>query len=55
MGVEWHYSIEEDVETLHTDGPLRDPVVVLVRRTPLTFVSLHLPLSGEPSKFSVPP
>ncbi|XP_077378888.1 A disintegrin and metalloproteinase with thrombospondin motifs 3 [Festucalex cinctus] len=30
MGVEWHYSVEEDVETLHTDGPLHDPVVVLI-------------------------
>ncbi|XP_068167251.1 A disintegrin and metalloproteinase with thrombospondin motifs 3 isoform X2 [Antennarius striatus] len=30
LGVEWHYIIEEDVETLHTDGPLRDPVVVLI-------------------------
>lgn len=30
LGVEWHYIIEDDVETLHTDGPLHDPVVVLV-------------------------
>ncbi|XP_049906235.1 A disintegrin and metalloproteinase with thrombospondin motifs 3 [Epinephelus moara] len=30
LGVEWHYIIEEDVETLHTDGPLHDPVVVLI-------------------------
>ncbi|XP_061134542.1 A disintegrin and metalloproteinase with thrombospondin motifs 3 isoform X2 [Syngnathus typhle] len=30
LGVEWHYNIEEDVETLHTDGPLHDPVVVLI-------------------------
>lgn len=32
LGAEWHYIIEDDVETLHTDGPLHDPVVVLVRR-----------------------
>ncbi|XP_051923036.1 A disintegrin and metalloproteinase with thrombospondin motifs 3 [Hippocampus zosterae] len=30
LGVEWHYSVEEDVETLRTDGPLRDPVAVLI-------------------------
>ncbi|KAM9360881.1 A disintegrin and metalloproteinase with thrombospondin motifs 3 [Symphorus nematophorus] len=30
LGVEWHYIIVEDVETLHTDGPLHDPVVVLI-------------------------
>uniref|UniRef100_A0A8D3DRE5 ADAM metallopeptidase with thrombospondin type 1 motif, 3 n=1 Tax=Scophthalmus maximus TaxID=52904 RepID=A0A8D3DRE5_SCOMX len=30
LGVEWHYIMEEDVETLHTDGPLHDPVVVLI-------------------------
>ncbi|XP_038154202.1 A disintegrin and metalloproteinase with thrombospondin motifs 3 isoform X3 [Cyprinodon tularosa] len=30
LGVEWHYIIEGDVETLHTDGPLHDPVVVLI-------------------------
>ncbi|NXF88965.1 ATS3 metalloproteinase, partial [Eubucco bourcierii] len=30
LGVEWEYSIEEDTETLHTDGPLHDAVVVLI-------------------------
>ncbi|XP_061586706.1 A disintegrin and metalloproteinase with thrombospondin motifs 3 [Cololabis saira] len=30
LGVEWQYLIEGDVETLHTDGPLHDPVVVLI-------------------------
>ncbi|XP_045891335.1 A disintegrin and metalloproteinase with thrombospondin motifs 3 [Micropterus dolomieu] len=30
LGVEWHYIMEDDVETLHTDGPLHDPVVVLI-------------------------
>lgn len=30
LGVEWDYNIEDDIETLHTDGPLRDPVIVLV-------------------------
>ncbi|XP_059406185.1 A disintegrin and metalloproteinase with thrombospondin motifs 3 isoform X2 [Carassius carassius] len=30
MGVEWDYLIEDDVETLHTDGPLQDAVVVLI-------------------------
>uniref|UniRef100_A0A8C1JR13 ADAM metallopeptidase with thrombospondin type 1 motif, 3 n=1 Tax=Cyprinus carpio TaxID=7962 RepID=A0A8C1JR13_CYPCA len=30
MGVEWDYLIEDDVETLHTDGPLHDAVVVLI-------------------------
>lgn len=30
LGVEWHYIMEEDVETLHTEGPLHDPVVVLI-------------------------
>ncbi|XP_042343986.1 A disintegrin and metalloproteinase with thrombospondin motifs 3 [Plectropomus leopardus] len=30
LGVEWHYIIEDDIETLHTDGPLNDPVVVLI-------------------------
>ncbi|XP_047237276.1 A disintegrin and metalloproteinase with thrombospondin motifs 3 isoform X3 [Girardinichthys multiradiatus] len=30
LGVEWHYIIEGDVETLHTDGPLHDAVVVLI-------------------------
>lgn len=31
LGVEWDYNIEDDIETLHTDGPLHDPVIVLVR------------------------
>uniref|UniRef100_A0A673FP30 A disintegrin and metalloproteinase with thrombospondin motifs 3-like n=1 Tax=Sinocyclocheilus rhinocerous TaxID=307959 RepID=A0A673FP30_9TELE len=30
MGVEWDYLIEDDVETLHTDGPLHDAIVVLI-------------------------
>lgn len=30
LGIEWEYNIEEGIETLHTDGPLRDAVVVLV-------------------------
>ncbi|KAF3695404.1 A disintegrin and metalloproteinase with thrombospondin motifs 3 [Channa argus] len=30
LGVEWHYIIEDNMETLHTDGPLHDPVVVLI-------------------------
>lgn len=39
LGVEWNYIIEEDVETLHTEGPLHDAVVVLVT-TSLCFLSL---------------
>uniref|UniRef100_A0A9J7XAQ3 ADAM metallopeptidase with thrombospondin type 1 motif, 3 n=1 Tax=Cyprinus carpio carpio TaxID=630221 RepID=A0A9J7XAQ3_CYPCA len=27
MGVEWDYLIEDDVETLHTDGPLHDAII----------------------------
>lgn len=34
LGVEWHYIMDGEVETVHTDGPLHDPVVVLVRRPP---------------------
>ncbi|XP_057183994.1 A disintegrin and metalloproteinase with thrombospondin motifs 3 isoform X2 [Triplophysa rosa] len=30
MGVEWDYIIEDEVETLHTDGPLHDAIVVLI-------------------------
>uniref|UniRef100_A0A667YB76 ADAM metallopeptidase with thrombospondin type 1 motif, 3 n=1 Tax=Myripristis murdjan TaxID=586833 RepID=A0A667YB76_9TELE len=30
LGVEWDYIIEDDVETVHTDGPLHDAVVVLI-------------------------
>uniref|UniRef100_A0A3P8ZUA4 ADAM metallopeptidase with thrombospondin type 1 motif, 3 n=1 Tax=Esox lucius TaxID=8010 RepID=A0A3P8ZUA4_ESOLU len=30
LGVEWDYIIEDEVETLHTDGPLHDAVVVLI-------------------------
>ncbi|KAM6346067.1 LOW QUALITY PROTEIN: A disintegrin and metalloproteinase with thrombospondin motifs 3-like [Podargus strigoides] len=30
LGVEWEYSMEDDIETLHTDGPLHDAVVVLI-------------------------
>ncbi|XP_029454608.1 A disintegrin and metalloproteinase with thrombospondin motifs 3 [Rhinatrema bivittatum] len=30
LGVEWEYVIEDDIETLQTDGPLHDTVVVLV-------------------------
>ncbi|XP_054846676.1 A disintegrin and metalloproteinase with thrombospondin motifs 3 [Eublepharis macularius] len=30
LGIEWEYRIEDDIETLHTDGPLRDAVVVLI-------------------------
>ncbi|XP_077571703.1 A disintegrin and metalloproteinase with thrombospondin motifs 3 [Stigmatopora nigra] len=30
LGVEWHYMVDEDVETIHTDGPLHNPVVVLI-------------------------
>lgn len=32
LGVEWDYVIEGDAETLHTDGPLHDAVIVLVNR-----------------------
>lgn len=32
LGAEWNYIIDGEVETVHTDGPLHDPVVVLVRR-----------------------
>uniref|UniRef100_A0A8C3UJ12 ADAM metallopeptidase with thrombospondin type 1 motif 3 n=1 Tax=Catharus ustulatus TaxID=91951 RepID=A0A8C3UJ12_CATUS len=30
LGVQWEYSIEDNTETLHTDGPLHDAVVVLI-------------------------
>ncbi|TRY89719.1 hypothetical protein DNTS_009297 [Danionella cerebrum] len=30
MGVEWDYVIDDDVETLHTEGPLHDAIVVLI-------------------------
>ncbi|XP_056089326.1 A disintegrin and metalloproteinase with thrombospondin motifs 3 isoform X3 [Rhinichthys klamathensis goyatoka] len=30
IGVEWDYLIEDDVETLYTDGPLHDAIVVLI-------------------------
>ncbi|MCI4392718.1 hypothetical protein PGIGA_G00149120 [Pangasianodon gigas] len=30
LGVEWDYVIEDDAETLHTDGPLHDAVIVLI-------------------------
>ncbi|XP_034026685.1 A disintegrin and metalloproteinase with thrombospondin motifs 3 isoform X2 [Thalassophryne amazonica] len=30
LGVEWHYILEDGIETLHTEGPLHDPVVVLI-------------------------
>ncbi|XP_030773410.1 A disintegrin and metalloproteinase with thrombospondin motifs 3 [Rhinopithecus roxellana] len=30
LGVEWDYNIEDDIESLHTDGPLHDPVIVLI-------------------------
>ncbi|KAM8940008.1 A disintegrin and metalloproteinase with thrombospondin motifs 3 [Pelodytes ibericus] len=30
LGVEWEYIIEDDIETIHTDGPLHDPVVILI-------------------------
>lgn len=30
LGVEWDYVTEDDAETLHTDGPLHDAVIVLV-------------------------
>ncbi|KAL8206613.1 UNVERIFIED_CONTAM: A disintegrin and metalloproteinase with thrombospondin motifs 3 [Gekko kuhli] len=30
MGIEWEYHTEDDMETLHTDGPLHDAVVVLI-------------------------
>lgn len=33
MGVEWDYIMEDNVETLHTDGPLHDAIVVLVNKT----------------------
>lgn len=36
LGVEWHYIIDREMETLHTDGPLHDPVVVLVTQAPPT-------------------
>lgn len=68
LGVEWHYIIEEDVETLHTDGPLHDPVVVLVMKPPslsklpLKLNQTDIPLtvfifikeSGRPSSSSPP-
>jgi len=33
LGVQWEYLVEADVEALHTDGPLHDPIVVLVMST----------------------
>ncbi|XP_067886511.1 A disintegrin and metalloproteinase with thrombospondin motifs 3-like isoform X1 [Heterodontus francisci] len=30
LGIEWAYTLEDDIETLHTDGPLHDAVVVLI-------------------------
>ncbi|XP_023562555.1 A disintegrin and metalloproteinase with thrombospondin motifs 3 isoform X2 [Octodon degus] len=30
LGVQWEYNIEDNIETLHTDGPLHDPVIVLI-------------------------
>ncbi|XP_053112779.1 A disintegrin and metalloproteinase with thrombospondin motifs 3 isoform X2 [Hemicordylus capensis] len=30
LGIEWEYHIEDEIETLHTDGPLHDAVVVLI-------------------------
>nr|XP_060635392.1 A disintegrin and metalloproteinase with thrombospondin motifs 3 [Anolis sagrei ordinatus] len=30
LGLEWEYHIEDDIETLQTDGPLYDAVVVLI-------------------------
>lgn len=30
LGVEWDYVIEDNAETLHTEGPLHDAVIVLV-------------------------
>ncbi|XP_061117399.1 A disintegrin and metalloproteinase with thrombospondin motifs 3 isoform X1 [Conger conger] len=30
LGVEWDYIMEDDIETVHTDGPLHDAVVVLI-------------------------
>ncbi|XP_054060287.1 A disintegrin and metalloproteinase with thrombospondin motifs 3-like [Rissa tridactyla] len=30
LGVEWEYNIEDNIETLHTDGPLHDAGVVLI-------------------------
>lgn len=41
LGVEWNYIIEEDVETLHTEGPLHDAVVVLVTTYFITFFIIN--------------
>ncbi|CAI5784843.1 disintegrin and metalloproteinase with thrombospondin motifs 3 [Podarcis lilfordi] len=30
LGLEWEYHIEDDIETLQTDGPLYDAIVVLI-------------------------
>ncbi|XP_066566722.1 A disintegrin and metalloproteinase with thrombospondin motifs 3 isoform X3 [Amia ocellicauda] len=30
LGVEWDYSIDDDIETLHTEGPLHDAVIILI-------------------------
>ncbi|XP_043576427.1 A disintegrin and metalloproteinase with thrombospondin motifs 3-like isoform X1 [Chiloscyllium plagiosum] len=30
LGIEWAYTMEDNIETLHTDGPLHDPVVILI-------------------------
>ncbi|XP_072880765.1 A disintegrin and metalloproteinase with thrombospondin motifs 3-like isoform X3 [Hemitrygon akajei] len=30
LGIEWRYTLENDMETLRTDGPLHDAVVVLI-------------------------
>lgn len=30
LGIEWQYTLEDNMETLHTDGPLHDAVVVLI-------------------------
>ncbi|XP_044284884.1 A disintegrin and metalloproteinase with thrombospondin motifs 3 [Varanus komodoensis] len=30
LGLEWEYHIDDNIETLRTDGPLYDPIVVLI-------------------------
>lgn len=42
LGVEWEYNMEDDIETVHTEGPLHDAVVVLVGP-----VSRHWEYSGS--------
>lgn len=53
LGLEWEYHIEDDIETLQTDGPLYDAIVVLVGHDPFSVSGVTNRACSRPGSISL--